>query len=109
MVSEAGQNEVGVHRLLRLLTLSHDCHSTQDVLLQLAAIAPGPATPSTSWRLPFFRRPPCGSFVAIVLVASPSWPTPCGILPRAFLLLIPFVDDKHERDRDRLSPRRESS
>ena len=59
MRSATGQSEVGVHRLLRFLTLSPDCHSSsahaQDVLLQLAA--PGPAIPSSSWRLLRFRCP----------------------------------------------------
>ena len=57
--SATGQSEIGVHRLLRFLTLSPDCHSSsahaQDVLLQLAA--PGPAIPSSSWRLLRFRCP----------------------------------------------------
>ena len=37
MLSDAGQIEVGVHRLLRFLTLPPDCHSAQDFLLQLTA------------------------------------------------------------------------
>ena len=92
MVSEAFQNEVGVHRLLSLLGLSPDCCSAQDVLLQLAAVAPGPETPLSSWQLPCFRcpgfpswrSPSCGPFVASVLFESPTWPTPRGILPRWF-------------------------
>ena len=99
MVSEAFQNEVGVHRLLSLLGLSPDCCSAQDVLLQLAAVALDPETLLSLWQLPCFhcpgfpswRSPSCGSFVAIALVASPSWPTPCGTrgtLPREFVLPI---------------------
>ena len=41
MLSAAGQSEVGVHRLLRFMAFSPDCHSDQDVLLQPAA--PGSA------------------------------------------------------------------
>ena len=63
-------NQVGVYRLLRLLTLSPDCHSAQDLLLQLAAGRPGPATPSSSWRLPCFRRT-CPGF--------PSWRSPSRV------------------------------
>ena len=55
MLSAAGQSEVVMHRHLRFLTLSPDCHSAQDALLQLAA--PGPAIPSSSWRLLRFRCP----------------------------------------------------
>ena len=132
MVSEAFQNEVGhrvhVHRLLSLLRLSPERHSTEDVLLQLAVdvIALGPATPSSSWRLPCFRcpgfpswrSPSCGSIASsFVAWRSPLWHLRRGLLPVALAALSlfrfssssPLVDDTRQCDRIRLSPRRGSS